>query len=156
MGDSAGATIVAAVTHALRGRVVGQVLIYPYLGADMDAGSYVTHANAPLLTRADMAFFEGIRCDGPAPEGDPSFAPLHDMNFAGLPKTVVFSAECDPLCDDGQVYCDRITVAGGEAHWVNEIGLVHGYLRARHSVARARDSFSSIVDAVKKMTEFTN
>lgn len=156
VGDSAGATLVAAVAHALRRQVAGQVLIYPYLGADMDAGSYVTHADAPLLTRADMAFFEGIRCDGPAPKGDPSFAPLHDRNFAGLPQTVVFSAECDPLCDDGQVYCERITAIGGEARWVNEIGLVHGYLRARHSVARARDSFARIVEAVKKMANFSN
>ena len=153
VGDSAGATLVAAVAHALRGRVGGQVLIYPYLGADMDTGSYVTHANAPLLTRADMAFFEGIRCDGPAPKGDPSFAPLHDTNFVGLPQTVVFSAQCDPLCDDGRVYCEWITAAGGEARWVNEAGLVHGYLRARHSVVRARDSFSRIIESVKKMVD---
>ena len=32
-----------------------------------------------------------------------------------------------------------------------EAGLVHGYLRARHTVQRARESFSRIVDAVAKL-----
>jgi len=149
-GDSAGATVVASVAHAMRERVSGQVLIYPYLGGDRDAGSYLTHANAPLLTRADMEFFGGIRCDGPNPVSDPSFAPLQDDDFTGLPPTTAFTAECDPLCDDGQGYCERIVAAGGEAQWINEAGLVHGFLRARHTVPRARDSFTRIVDAVKK------
>ena len=156
VGDSAGATLVAAVAHGMRTGIVGQVLIYPYLGGDMDAGSYLIHADAPLLSRADMTFFEGIRCDGPAPVGDPRFAPLQDETFENLPQSIVFTAECDPLCDDGQVYCERIVAAGGRAEWVNETGLVHGYLRARHSVPRARDSFSRIVDAVKKFAKPDN
>ncbi len=149
-GDSAGATVVASVAHAMREGVSGQVLIYPYLGGDTNVGSYLTHANAPLLSRADMQFFEGIRCDGPAPLGDPRFAPLQDTDFAGLPPTIAFSAECDPLCDDGRAYCEQILAEGGDAQWFNEAGLVHGYLRARHTVPRARDSFTRIVDAVKK------
>ena len=151
VGDSAGATLVAAVAHGMRQGIAGQVLIYPYLGGDMNEGSYLTHADAPLLSRADMLFFEGIRCDGPAPQGDPRFAPLHDSTFANLPASVVFTAGCDPLCDDGEVYCERVSAAGGQARWVNEPGLVHGYLRARHSVGRARDSFDRIVAAVRDL-----
>jgi len=152
VGDSAGATLVAAVSHTLRTQIAGQVLIYPYLGGDMGSGSYLTHADAPLLSRADMLFFEGIRCNGPAPKEDPSFAPLHDKDFSSLPQTAVFSAECDPLCDDGQIYCECIVAAGGAARWIKEAGLVHGYLRARHSVERARNSFMHMVDAVKSFT----
>ena len=37
----------------------------------------------------------------------------------------------------------------GVAEWMNETGLVHGYLRARHSVGRARDSFERIVLAIE-------
>jgi len=148
-GDSAGATLVASVTHALRSQIAGQILIYPYLGGDMNAGSYLIHADAPLLSRADMLFYEGIRYDGPPPKNDVSFAPLHEADYIGLPPTVVFTAECDPLCDDGDVYCDRITHAGGSAVVNKEKGLVHGYLRARHTVSRARNSFTQIVNSVK-------
>ncbi|HEV7416822.1 MAG TPA: esterase, partial [Tianweitania sediminis] len=47
-----------------------------------------------------------------------------------------------------ETYRDRIQEAGGRAWWQEEAGLVHGYLRARHSVAKARDSFTRIVNAV--------
>ena len=89
--------------------------------------------------------------DGKAPEGDATYAPLQGTDFSNLPPTIVFSAQCDPLCDDGQVFCDRILAAGGKAHWIREDGLVHGYLRARTSVARARDSFERIVLAIEAL-----
>jgi len=155
-GDSAGGNLAAAVSHALRGdgrQPAGQVLIYPGLGGDMTRGSYVTHAEAPMLTLRDLIFYKDIRCGGPPPAGDPTLAPLQDVDFSGLPPTVVVAAECDPLCDDGADYCRRIAASGGKAHAVTAPGLVHGYLRARHSVTRARVSFTFIVEAVRALGE---
>lgn len=151
-GDSAGGNLAAAVAHHARGRamgVIGQVLIYPGLGGDKTKGSYLAHANAPLLTMEDIEFYMTIRTAGrPEPEGDPTYAPLHDSDFAGLPPTVCICAECDPLCDDGQDYRDAILKAGGQAVSFTEAGLVHGYLRARRTVDRAARSFDRIVDAI--------
>ena len=151
-GDSAGATLCASVAHHLRDSpskvsVAGQVLIYPALGGG-ETESYFTHANAPMLTSKEMEFYIGVRTDGPPPTNDPSFAPLADTHFADLPKTLVLSAECDPLCDDGRVYCDAINQAGGQALWRCEKGLVHSYLRARHTSAKAKASFKAITDAL--------
>jgi len=64
---------------------------------------------------------------------------------------VVFSAECDPLCDDGPDYARKIRAGGGRAHAVVEPGLVHGYLRARTSATRAADSFTRICNAVSAL-----
>lgn len=154
-GDSAGGNLAAAVAGYARGRlanVLGQVLIYPGLGGDVDTGSYITHAEAPMLQRSYVIQNAGIRAaDGKAPMGDPTYAPLHDSDFSGLPRSIVFSAECDPLCDDGRDYCERVRAAGGEAHWIREAGLVHGYLRARNTVDRARDSFERIVLAIEAL-----
>ncbi|MEY8830505.1 alpha/beta hydrolase fold domain-containing protein [Sedimentitalea sp. XS_ASV28] len=154
-GDSAGANLAAAVAaHARGGQrdILGQVLIYPGLGGDVDAGSYIEHADAPLLQRAYIIQYAGVRgVDGEAPENDPTYAPLHDSDFSNLPRSIVFSAECDPVCDDGRVYCERIRAAGGKAHWIREPGLVHGYLRARTTVDRARDSFERIVCAIEAL-----
>ena len=64
IGDSAGANLAAGL--ALRARdeglsgVVGQVLIYPALGGDLAAGSYVEMAAAPGLTTADVAYYREI------------------------------------------------------------------------------------------------
>jgi acetyl esterase len=151
-GDSAGANLAAGVSHATRGhsrRPTGQVLIYPTLGGDQSKGSYVTHAEAPMLTVSDMAFYDEARTGGADISADIAYAPLKDANFANLPPTVIVSAECDPLSSDGQAYCERVTADGGRCAWFNEKGLVHGYLRARHSVGRARTSFTRIVEAVK-------
>jgi acetyl esterase len=153
-GDSAGGNLAAGVTHATRGhtrRPTGQVLIYPTLGGDCTKGSYVTHGEAPLLTVRDMAFYDAVRAGGADVSDDIAFAPLKDADFANLPSTVIVSAECDPLSSDGQAYCERMTADGGRCAWFNEKGLVHGYLRARHSVGRARTSFTRIVEAVKAL-----
>lgn len=146
-GDSAGANLGAAVAHHARGRIAiaGQVLIYPGLGGDVNTGSYLTHANAPMLTREETIFYMDIR---QADRRDPTAAPLCDNGHSNLPRTVTVSAECDPLADDARQYAAAIIAAGGDAHWINESGLVHGYLRARTSVTKARDSFGRIIAAL--------
>lgn len=150
-GDSAGGNLAAATAHATRGEdlgIAGQILIYPGLGGDSDARSYITHATAPMLTRDDVLFYARIRHAGTEPAPDPSFAPLSDSDFSGLPPTLAIAAECDPLADDARLYAARITAAGGKAQAVTETGLVHGYLRARATVPRAAASFSRILNAI--------
>jgi len=158
-GDSAGGNLAAAVSHAMRSMtlepgmpaIAGQVLIYPGLGGDMTRGSYVTHAEAPMLSTRDVAFYADVRTVSAPKAPDPTLAPLTDIDFSGLPASIIVSAECDPLSDDGRDYRDAIVNAGGKAAWFNEQGLVHGYLRARHSVSRAKDSFNRIVDGLKML-----
>lgn len=150
-GDSAGGNLAAAVSHATRGhqrKPIGQVLIYPGLGGDRSRGSYVTHAEAPMLTVRDLEFYKNVRTGGVDGTGDITLSPLADGDFANLPPTVLITAECDPLSSDGEAYRARVAAAGGRAYWFEEPGLVHGYLRARHTVGRARASFTRIVDAV--------
>ncbi len=155
-GDSAGANLAAAAAHALRGagvKILGQVLIYPGLGGDVNVGSYITHAHAPMLTRDDVLFYKDIRHGGPPPEDDPTVYPLRDTDFTGLPPTLAIGAECDPLADDARDYAARIIAAGGQAEWVEEKGLVHGYLRARASVPRAAASFDRIVATISRFAK---
>ncbi|MBZ9654718.1 alpha/beta hydrolase [Phyllobacterium lublinensis] len=150
-GDSAGANLAAAVSHHVRRHdraPIGQVLVYPALGGSTEQGSYITHADAPMLSTRDTRYYVELRGGGFNWSTDPRFAPLNDTDFSGLPDTIAISAECDPVSDDGRHYCDKILAAGGKAIWNSEPGLVHGYLRARHSVERARASFRRIVTAV--------
>jgi acetyl esterase len=150
-GDSAGGNLAAAVAHNTRGGaadVRGQVLIYPGLGGDFDKGSYIAHAQAPMLTRDEIVFYKDVRLAGEEPTGDSRYAPLQDSDFSGLPPTVINTAACDPLSDDGGDYLAALEAAGVPAHWVNEPGLVHGHLRARHMVDRSARSFDRIVEAV--------
>lgn len=154
-GDSAGGNLVCAVTHHARGRIdgriAGQLLIYPGLGGDHSKGSYITHAEAPGLTTRDMAFYMNIRSNGQDKTGEPTYAPLHDTDFRALPATVIITAQCDPLSDDGKDYRDALIAAGGQAVWVNEAGLVHAYLRARVMSGKAAASFRRMTRALSTL-----
>lgn len=155
-GDSAGGNLAAAVAAALRGSGIdlrGQVLIYPGLGGDPDAGSYLTHALAPMLTREDVLFYKQIRHGGPPPEDDPTVWPLRAPDLSGLPPTLAISAECDPIADDARLYAQALRRAGGRAQWSLAPGLPHGYLRARATVPRAAASFTQIVAAIAAFAE---
>lgn len=151
VGDSAGGNLAAAVCEATKNdevKPVGQVLIYPGLGEKTDFGSYIRHQNAPMLTKKDVDFYHHIRTGGANYSGNPLLTPLSSLDFSNIPPTLVFSAQIDPLCDDGDLYVQRLQTAGVRAKWFCETGLVHGYLRARKSVERARVSFTRIIQAI--------
>jgi acetyl esterase len=155
VGDSAGANLCASVAAAMRGASnapKGQVVIYPGFGGPKTSDSMRAHAHAPMLTAADVAFYATIRSGGVAnADADPRFSPLRAHDFTGLPPTVAISAECDPLADDAALYAQAVFAAGGRALHLREVGLVHGYLRARHRVDRAAASFARIIAAISAL-----
>lgn len=159
-GDSAGGNLAAAVAQAIGRKgslgIAGMVLIYPGLGGDTQGKSMIAHAHAPMLTREDVLFYSRVRHgDLPPPPPDPTFAPLSDTDFTGLPPTLAIAAECDPLADDATLYAARLAAAGVPALGIVEPGLVHGYLRARATVSRAAASFDRITRTLSAMANGT-
>lgn len=157
-GDSAGATLVAGLCLRLRAlgaaQPLAQVLIYPGLGGDRSAPSYIENAEAPLLRTADIGLYGKLYL-GDAPElADlPEISPLKATDFAGLPPALIVTADVDPLRDDGAAYAAALGGAGVPAVWRNEDQLVHGYLRARHMSRRAAESFAAISAYVRQAGE---
>jgi len=155
-GDSAGGNLAAALCLRMRrlgGPMPGgMVLIYPGLGGDKSLDSYTENANAPMLSTRDCHFYFDLYSgsDQDKVQTDPELAPLQAAEFSGLPPTFVVSADIDPLRDDGRVFVERLQETGQFAEWRNEPELVHGYLRARHSSKRARESFTAICDMVTR------
>jgi len=148
-GDSAGGNLAAAVCAHQTG-IAGQVLIYPGLGGGTDLPSYTRHAQAPMLTLADVEYYADIRFDDASPpdRDDPTVAPLRATDFSQLPPSAIFAAECDPLASDAVEYAARLAEAGVPVALTVEPGLVHGYLRARHMAAGAQASFVRITEAL--------
>ena len=77
---------------------------------------------------------------------DKTLFPLLDDDFSNLPPTVIITADCDSLSDDGKNYTNLVKAAGGRALWINEEGLVHGFLRARRVVECASSSFKRMIN----------
>ena len=159
VGVSAGANLAAVLCQRLKASEkmpAGQVLIYPTLGGELlDLESYTSNANAPLLSSEDIHIYQTIRCNnGELPIDDPEFYPLLAKDFSGLPPTRAFSADIDPLRDDSKIYVEKLKDSGIDAVWHNELGLVHDYIRARHTSGIAGNSFQRIIVAIETLGNF--
>jgi acetyl esterase len=158
-GDSAGGNLAAALCLRCKARghrqPAGQILIYPGLGGDANAGSYLENADAPMLTRAECLHYSKVRSGGleRSEIGDPEISPLLARNFSGLAPAFVVTADIDPLRDDGPDYVAWLREAGVAAEHRNEPQLVHGYLRARTMSRRAAESFAAICAVVSRFAE---
>ncbi|NEI01513.1 alpha/beta hydrolase [Rhizobium leguminosarum] len=151
IGDSAGGNLAAGL--ALRARdeglsgVVGQVLIYPTLSGNLDAGSYAEMAAAPGLTTADVAYYREML---QAPAGNEIAEPLQASSLAGLPPAFITVAHFDPLRDDGRHYAARLAAEGVEVWFREEPQMVHAWLRARNMSEGARDGFRAVCEAIRR------
>ena len=159
VGDSAGGTLAAAVgiaTRNLEFQPSGQVLIYPSLGGeDLGLASYLVNAHAPLLTTEDVHYYRNMRTTSGNERNNPLLFPLKLVDYQGLPRCVVFSADIDPLRDDARVFTENTKKAGVASTWINEPGLPHGYLRARHCSQLAGNGFSRICRAITEIASTT-
>ena len=145
MGDSAGGTLAGFVSNKVRNvaiRPEAQVLIYPYLASQISGLNKRQFSDAPLLTQDDVGFYH--KCAGlPLESG------LHDLirNFDNdnMPKTLLVSAEIDPLAADCQLYLESLKKHGCDITFLEGLGLPHGFLRARHLSKKAGIVFDEII-----------
>ena len=156
VGDSAGGNLVAAIADSdqvNQKNLIGQILIYPSLGNSVPYSTPVIHDNAPLLSVKDIEsmynnYFKNTLC-----LKDKRARPIISDTLGRLPKTFVFSAEFDPLYDDGKKYCELVNEQGGDATFFKSTGLVHMHLRARHRSTKAKTEFIKIVKVINKLFE---
>jgi len=132
-GDSAGGNLAAAVCLALRdsgeSQPVGQALVYPGLGGADDLPSRIDCFDAPLLSTADLGFYQQLYLrEG---ERSPYASPLNADDFRGLAPAFIAVAQFDPLRDDGLCYERALREAGVPTEFDPGLGLVHGSLRAK-------------------------
>jgi len=143
-GDSAGGNLAAAVSAALRAEpqcpVRCQMLVYPVTDIAHRAASYAENGDGYLLTAAMMEFF--IDCYAPEPSQrlDPRASPLLDPRFEGLPKTLVITAELDPLRDEGEAYARALEAAGGDVTLTRYDGAVHGFFQMSNFSTLGKDA----------------
>ena len=159
VGDSAGGTLCASLCIRLnrleKQLPLAQVLIYPWLGGDFDLPSYIDYCDAPLLRTSDVKNFIELVTDGNSEtmKADPEFAPLLVADYNFFPKSLIITADIDPIRDDGVLFHERLVDAGIESTHRNEEQLVHGYLRARNMCSRARKSFDAMTEYICEVLE---
>ena len=131
-GDSSGGNLAAVATRELTRDAVPlacQVLIYPMLDATASSPSYVEFANGYGFSREKSLWYFRQYLPDDVDARDPRVSPLFERDLAGLPPTLVISAECDPLRDEGERYAREIRSAGGDAVWRRYPGMIHGFFQ---------------------------
>ena len=129
-GDSAGGNLASAVALAARDRgsikLAYQWLVYPCNGPEfVDSPDVPNAINYGLDQRGMKWLWE--QYIAPADRSNPYAVPHAAKSFAGLPPTVLITAEYDVLRADGIAYRDKLMAAGVEVAYKDCPGMIHGF-----------------------------
>jgi acetyl esterase len=148
-GDSAGATFCAVAALSLRGIVSDelalQVLVYPATDVTMTSETWAAMGEGYLLTRDEVEW--SLQQYDPPDRADWRVSPLFADDVAGVPRTLIITAECDPLRAEAESYGNRLVAAGVPVTMHRYPGMVHGFvgLAGLQPSERALDEIASEV-----------
>ena len=153
-GDSAGGNLAATVALALRDEseihIACQLLIYPATDMRFQTPSYRQYAQGYLLTEAAMTYFRGHYVQDPASYNDWRASPLLADDHSGLPPTLVITAGFDPLKDDGRLYADKLSSAGGAVQHTCFEHQMHGFVGMGKMIDEANTAVRLCADWLKR------
>ncbi len=142
MGDSAGGSLAAYVTHNAvnSGKVIPrfQVLLYPALGDSTSTASFEENGQGYLLTKDLISWFGKQYSNLSLPEKDME---RYRIKQAGdpskFPRTLVITAQFDPLRDSGEKYASDMMEFGANVTSIRANGMIHGFITNYLMIHRA-------------------
>jgi len=130
-GDSAGGNLASAVTLKARDEdkfpLTYQLLIYPCNGPDYVAHEEIPYAVGFGTNQRGMKWAWEQYLSNPLDKYNPYAAPHSETNFAGLPPTIIVTAEFDVLREDGLGYAQKLLDAGVDMKLKDVAGMIHGF-----------------------------
>ncbi|MEO0460895.1 MAG: alpha/beta hydrolase [Myxococcota bacterium] len=154
-GTSAGGGLAASLALMARDldgpKVAWQYLGFPVLDASCSSESARLYVDTPNWTsKANTLMWRYYLGDG---ELTGLASPLLADSLSGLPPAVIWTAEFDPLRDEGALYASRLWESGSRVHFYCYERAVHGFdsfpvdvgivKRARQEVGAALDELVS-------------
>ncbi|WP_220447012.1 alpha/beta hydrolase [Nonomuraea deserti] len=151
-GDSAGGNLATAT--CLRVRDAGgpaislQILIYPATDAACTTASHQTYAQGYGLESRTMRW-NWAQYLGPHDPADPYASPLR-ARLDGLPPALVITAEYDPLRDEGELYAERLAMAGTTVTLTRYDGMIHAFYLAGRAFERTDTLYTQIGEVTRR------
>jgi acetyl esterase len=153
-GDSAGgnlATVACMIARDQGGPPIAfQVLIYPVVDQRRKPKVVRDRSARGVLTLEHQRWFTQQYL---GPDGDHQNALASPIlaDLAGMPPAHIVTAECDPLCDDGEEYAKRLRAAGVSATVKRYPGMFHGFFNLPDDIPMAEQA-NTDVSAVLRYT----
>lgn len=155
-GDSAGGGLTAVIAGRVRDDggppLALQLLLCPLLDLVGATPSRQEFAEGYFLDAAIIARDIGDYCPSEDPR-NPLLSPLRAARFDGLPPTFIYTAEFDPLRDEGADYAAALAAAGVSVRHVCRAGMIHHFYGLGAVVPAARTALAEICDEVRAALE---
>jgi acetyl esterase len=154
-GDSAGGQLATVAARRQRDAATPldyQVLIYPAIDPMLASESY-DEVGEYGLDRASMKLAWEAFVPDPALRFTPDVAPLA-ADLAGLPPTLVITAEYDVLRDEGADYADALAAAGVPVVHTRYAQMNHGFARKLAVIDAARAAADQVAAALRSSLTF--
>lgn len=145
-GDSAGGYLAVATALAARGAkrpVAALALLYPVVDPDMATESWAQFGEGHILTRDWMQWAWSAAC------GNESVS-LLTMRLDGLPPTLILTAACDPLRDEGEALGAAAARAGVAVTLHRMPGMIHGFASLPMLTDRASEAVDRLAAHIRQ------
>jgi acetyl esterase/lipase len=153
-GGSAGGNLAAAVALAARDQgefqLALQIPVYPITDFNPNTGSYIQFANGYMLTRAGMKWFWQQYLENEQDAASPYCSPLRCDDLSGLAPALIITAQYDVLRDEGEVYAQKLRLAGVPVTLTRYEGVIHGFFKYTHLFTQAQQAVAQVAEALKK------
>jgi len=136
IGDSAGGNLAAAVSLMAKDRgefmPARQILLYPATASDHSKNcpypSVKKYGSNYLLTAKRINDYMELYIRSREDLTNPYLAPILCEDLSGQPKTLIITAEYDPLRDEAEMYGKRLAEAGNQVEVYRMKDALHGFI----------------------------
>ncbi|KAF3403497.1 hypothetical protein F1880_009638 [Penicillium rolfsii] len=169
-GVSAGGNIALICAHLARDANISLKLVAVGTPTIDDISKYNSAADAPwpsmqemeyapTLNWARLKWFDNLKWQSIAAEGPTRDAQLAAVkwyanalqapDFTGLPKTVIYTAGCDPLRDEGEAYARKLIENGTEVIQKRFSGVPHPFMHMDKDLWQAKEYIDMTAGHIK-------
>lgn len=138
MGESAGANLATALNLKLKNeygiQFWKQILFYPAVDARVltndennNYESMLQFQDGPLLTKSTMQQCYQLYLNNTSEILNPYVSPIQAKYLNDISDTMIYTAEYDPLRDEGEAYGQLLIENGNTVTMRRMLGLIHGF-----------------------------
>ncbi len=152
IGDSAGGNLAAVVSLMAKERgeflPAKQILLYPSTSSDHSEtspfSSVKENGTGYLLTTKRINDFIELYTSSEEDLKNPYLAPILAPDLSGQPKTLIITAEYDPLRDEGEAYGKKLAQYGNTVEVYRMKNALHGFITLPKHFVHVKRSYELI------------